>query len=1269
MAPVGPLVFAGKSVLAPVVKEIITKAFKYLNGYFSPETMEEMKTKLEDGMLQIQAMLDIVSPDHIEGEIESLDQWFWKFRDAVEEAEDDVDEIEYYELEEKAKDHQVSDWGSPFAKAKHKVITSVKHVSVLDKTVKQFTHRGTLKRLKKAVDGLDKAVAGATNFFEVVNYLKGATSNRSGLEEFMSKDRQTGSTSTVTKFVGREKEKKQILEWLTKRTTVEEEAEVFFDATEEAEVLSSIVPIPIFSLVGHGGMGKTTLAQTICEQGEVVKHFKIIWVTVSTSFNATVVTRKILESIDKKIPKADSLEPMQQILKDNLKSFDKFLLIFDDVWEENKRDEWEKLFAPLRMGSIGSKILLTTRNASVAAMAANMMKVARAGLTLKELHEDDSLELFSHHVFSGMNSQDYSDLKVIGEQIARKLGGCPLVTKVVGGHLQGNMTREFWDKFLHEELEEFKGNSDDIMKVLRLSYYHLPTELQICFRYCSIFPQDYEFEKKGLVLNWIGSGLISTRENEEKRLEEIGETYLFQLATKSFFDKEIRRTLNSDGEEIYVMHDLMHELAEYVSFGECKRITSPGGFTNVKDTIRHLHIEDLHGPNVDNFKKLAHFKNLRSLIISARIRKHMEGTVGNIIENSRSLRLLWIDYDNPFNFPKKTGSLKHLRSLWVTDLEPENIHVIHKLYHLMVLGVKNNLQIDTEKLRNMGSLDRLQYLTFDRFGQFPVSGLTSLQVLNDYKVQGSKGNKINDIGNLKYLRKLEVLDLQNVDNSDEARNAKLKEKKYLKSLSLRWSASSPPTQNRIDDLVLDQLEPHVNIRKLSIHDYKGLRLPFWMDNDNLTIKQLVTLELLGCINWEQLPFLGELVLLRHLTLDRLPKLQQIGRSSLVSSSSSMESYLPPSLHSLRVMECLKLKEIPLLPTSLVYLELKDVGLTKLPRIGKLHSEDVDGQQSCLTTIQVTLCTDLVSLDGSFLDQKQCLGGVRDLSITWNLNLEMRMLGGGGEVILTSVTKLSLGLCGDLKLPLLVSLQYATNLSFLELYGPDLVSLPSADVWSNLNSLRRLEIDGWGRPVSLGWLGSLPSLSYLSIARCCKLVEAARSSLTSDASGGEEEHLVVLTQLDDLRIDFPSLLLVQPLKSLRHTRELRIEDASGTEGLPERWLLQNCASLQSLYISKAELLPLSIRDLSSLQKLFLSELEKKIRGYGSPEQDKISHVPRAYIGEWRFIFGKECSMETYDELGYADDNTLACWANQQDNGKGVESALMRWRNLRRLGGAS
>lgn len=127
----------------------------------------------------------------------------------------------------------------------------------------------------------------------------------------------------------------------------------------------------------------------------------------------------------------------------------------------------------------------------------------------------------------------------------------------------------------------------------------------------------------------------------------------------------------------------------------------------------------------------------------------------------------------------------------------------------------------------------------------------------------------------------------------------------------------------------------------------------------------------------------------------------------------------------------------------------------------------------------------------------------------------------------------------------------------------------------------------------------------------------------------------------LRIDHPSLLFVQPLKSLCHTQRLYVEDAS--EGIPEQWLLQNRASLTDLRIFKAGSLPPSMRHMSALEKLFLKHSEKllslpdlplslrdlyiepchpdleNIRCRGSPEWYKISHVHRVIIGTSAFLF--------------------------------------------------
>jgi hypothetical protein len=63
----------------------------------------------------------------------------------------------------------------------------------LDKSVKQFTRRGTLKRLKKAIETIGKVAAGAMTFLEVVKFHQGETFSRSWQDGFLKNDRQTGN--------------------------------------------------------------------------------------------------------------------------------------------------------------------------------------------------------------------------------------------------------------------------------------------------------------------------------------------------------------------------------------------------------------------------------------------------------------------------------------------------------------------------------------------------------------------------------------------------------------------------------------------------------------------------------------------------------------------------------------------------------------------------------------------------------------------------------------------------------------------------------------------------------------------------------------------------------------------------------------------------------------------------------------------------------------------------------------------------------------------
>nr|CAB3492603.1 unnamed protein product [Digitaria exilis] len=224
MASAAAFVFAGKSVATPAISFLVNKAFGYLNQYWKTEAVDEMKKRILLALPKIQAVFDVVNPGHIKDESSALDAWLWQLRDAVEKAEDAVDEVEYYELKVKAKDAKVTDWGSPFAKMKHSAIKFVKHASIVEKAIRGFSHHGTIRRLEKALEGLDKAAAGVVDFLALADHLRGSTSRQE--EHSLNKDHETGSMITATKVFGRSKESKEVIGWLTKPSDRDAEIEL-----------------------------------------------------------------------------------------------------------------------------------------------------------------------------------------------------------------------------------------------------------------------------------------------------------------------------------------------------------------------------------------------------------------------------------------------------------------------------------------------------------------------------------------------------------------------------------------------------------------------------------------------------------------------------------------------------------------------------------------------------------------------------------------------------------------------------------------------------------------------------------------------------------------------------------------------------------------------------------------------------------------------------------------------------------------------------------
>ncbi|CAN1343895.1 Putative disease resistance protein At3g14460 [Linum perenne] len=126
---------------------------------------------------------------------------------------------------------------------------------------------------------------------------------------------------------------------------------------EAADVSISVIPI-----IGMGGLGKTTLAQLVLSRAKSGFDFTA-WVSVGEDFDVHRITKTILDSAGSE---GKDLNSLQEQLKEKL-SRKKFLIVLDDVWNENY-EKWVLCRAPLESGSSGSKIVITTRNASVASI-------------------------------------------------------------------------------------------------------------------------------------------------------------------------------------------------------------------------------------------------------------------------------------------------------------------------------------------------------------------------------------------------------------------------------------------------------------------------------------------------------------------------------------------------------------------------------------------------------------------------------------------------------------------------------------------------------------------------------------------------------------------------------------------------------------------------------------------------------------------------------------------------------------------------------------
>ena len=126
----------------------------------------------------------------------------------------------------------------------------------------------------------------------------------------------------------------------------------------------------VFSVVGLGGLGKTTLVKKVYDNDKVAPHFDCrAWITVSQSYKMEELLRDTIKQFYKArkgfapreidIMKVPSLiEELRTYLREQ-----RYLVIFDDIWDTGL---WDHLKFAFPDNDRGNRIIITTRNEDVA---------------------------------------------------------------------------------------------------------------------------------------------------------------------------------------------------------------------------------------------------------------------------------------------------------------------------------------------------------------------------------------------------------------------------------------------------------------------------------------------------------------------------------------------------------------------------------------------------------------------------------------------------------------------------------------------------------------------------------------------------------------------------------------------------------------------------------------------------------------------------------------------------------------------------------------
>ncbi|PNT65859.1 disease resistance protein RPP13 [Brachypodium distachyon] len=578
---------------------------------------------------------------------------------------------------------------------------------------------------------------------------------------------------------------------------------------------ASVRKLNVVSIVGFGGLGKTTLAKQVYD--EIRGKFECMaFVSVSQRPDMT----SLLSGLQLKLRvdesrRAHEVTDIIDRLREHLKN-KRYLIVVDDLWDQSA---WDTIRCVFPEGDNGGTVIVTTRLDDVACAACHDHHgyIYR----MKPLAKEDSKRLFFSRVF---RSEDGCppQFQEVSTQILKKCGGLPLAIITIASLLASRQARSRSD---WESIKDSLGTNlaayptlEGMKNILNLSYINLPLRLRACFLYLGMYPEDREIRRDDLTRQWVAEGFVSGPHGAD--LEEVAKSYFNELINRSMIQpgKE-----NMYGEVDYCrVHDLMLDLI----LSKCTEnnfLSAAHGYEEMERMhgcnykIRRLSLSlsaggaatpGLTAPatslsQVRSFARfgdskytppLCLFEYLRVLVFE--FSGYLDMTIDlSAIGHLFLLRYLKVSAESAsINLPVEVKGLVHLETLEMSCLSaqslPSDVVCLPNLFRL-ILRCDNGLP---QGIRNMKSIRTLHCFGMWKSSVEDIKGLGELTTLRDLQLESRYGGGLTEdgvdalvssVGKLRGLKRLS-LDCQRARYDHRLESLPDHPLPRIEVLDLRW---------------------------------------------------------------------------------------------------------------------------------------------------------------------------------------------------------------------------------------------------------------------------------------------------------------------------------------------------------------------------------------------------------------------------------------------------------------------------------------------------